>query len=340
MSHNQNYKKFVVMRMYFQRKLSLTSIFSLILSLTIVAQSKKELSQQIQELREDYKKLESEIIELKKQFSQNTATLKEILSSNSNFSEQLYELKQNLDNFKKLTDSTIFNLASNNIAEPKHSMTSDASSNSYVSENEAIYSTILNFLNSKNLEGKLKCVLYPEYVQQFMKSYYENNPPTSNVTKKDISIQGNSFKNGEVFKVFVKRIDEFFGSYNEIIYVKKIDNSFKIDWMATTGTNEISFVELFNNGYNKPSKFRVIAKLLQPNMFFKNTYYEIVLNEASMTNTILGGILKNSPEGKRLYNILKDGRDHRLILELEYTSQNGDMDVMVNKLVKDGWSDE
>jgi hypothetical protein len=53
-------------------------------------------------------------------------------------------------------------------------------------------------------------------------------------------------------------------------------------------------------------------------------------------------ISKSSAEGKKLYEILKDGKTHALILELKIddTEDNSGNISIITRVVKDGWSKE
>ena len=301
-------------------------VISLLIANTAFTQSKKEISQQLLESQEKCKKLESEISDLKLNLTSTTATLNQISTTNADLVKQLAELKQQIDKISRKNDSLLIEL---NLKKK-----SDELSAAPKTEEDSIVSIIQSYFACKKWEDRCNYVLNNEIVKPFMKNKYQDNYKTASILKEDISIQGNGYRNGDVFKALVKDM---------VIYIKKIENTFKIDWIATTGTNDITYAEFQNLGLNVAKEFRVVAEIsydsdpMDQKYFPKSSYYCVYIRNLGVG---LGYISKTSEHGKKIFNILKDGKKHQLILELMLTSKNNEFNITINKLVKDGWSKE
>mgnify|MGYP003735964275 FL=1 len=299
-------------------------IISLLIANTAFTQSKKEISQQLLESQEKCKKLEGEISDLKLNLSNTTTTLNQISTTNADLLKQLAEQKQQLEKLNKKNDSLLIEL---NLKKKSEELSSAPKT-----EEDSIVSIIQSYFACKKWEDRGNYVLNKEAVKPYMKQRYEGNFKTVSILKDDVSIQGSGFKNGDIFKVLVKDM---------ILYLKKIDSYFKIDWMATTGTNETTYAEFQNIGLNQPKEFRVLASIDYDGSsdFPQSTYYNVYFR--NIGDGIFGVIPKTSPEGKKIFNLLKDGKQHQLILELVLTSKNkSEFNVTINKVIKDGWSKE
>jgi hypothetical protein len=169
-----------------------------------------------------------------------------------------------------------------------------------------------------------------------MKDYYTDKYKSATIIKDEISLQGSGYLTNQVFKVNVN---------NQIFYCKKTSDGFKIDWEATTQYNPVSLKSFKANLSSQSTEFRVIASL--------GTYYNYNYDDKQSTHWNIGidtkddnisgcYVNKSSIEGKKIYDILKDGKQHHLIIELKIdaTDDKSGNNAIITKVVKEGWSKE
>ena len=96
----------------------------------------------------------------------------------------------------------------------------------------------------------------------------------------------------------------------------------------------------------QPTEFRVKASIGSYHFSnyrdAKDTHWNVEIND-NQGNRISGCYIgKSSIEGKKLYEILKDGKTHSLILELKIDAAEDNFGniAIITKVVKDGWSKE
>lgn len=202
-------------------------------------------------------------------------------------------------------------------------------------QKDSIIYLIQSYLASENLEKRLNFVLHPEIVKSKMQKHYSGFYRQIKIKKENIFLQEYDLIDNNLIKV---NID---GS--NIFYVKKIKNEFKIDWEASIGFNTISLRTFRANLGNEPTEFRVYASISNYyNYNYKNSQSNYWSVEISNDENIFGYVAKNSAEGKKIYEILKDGKIHQLILEvkIDATQDHSGDTAIITKFVKDGWSKE
>lgn len=285
------------------------------------------MEQKILQLEEKTKNLENEITNLKTNLinitttlglvSKNNLDLEKLVQSQKLLTEKLIKQNDSLLSVFKGTKYTDFSTS------PKN-------------EEDSIIFLIQSYYACKKWEERLVYVLHPETVKHSMKDYYTDNYKSSTITKDEISIQGSHYKVNETFKV---------GLRDYIIYCKKTSKGFKIDWEAYTGYNPISLRTFKANLSTQPTEFRVSATI--------GTYYNYNYRDAKNTHwnvnisnngeSISGCyISKSSVLGQKLYEILKDGKEHMLIVEIKIDSSvddSGNIAIITN-VIKEGWSKE
>jgi hypothetical protein len=202
-----------------------------------------------------------------------------------------------------------------------------------LTQEDSVILFIQTYFAAKKWEDRLNFVLNPNEVTKKMESYYEEGYKQSIIDKKDISILKQDIKINEVFKVLAGK---------QIIYIKKLSDSYKLDWLATSGYNDISLKTFKANPNIQTAEFRVIATIGTSYLYnyrgTEDTYWNLRIVDIEY-NSIYGYSLKSSAEGKKLYEILKDGKEHRLILQLETDrtqDKSGDM-AIVKKIISDNW---
>lgn len=303
-------------------------IFLLFIVNLAYTQSKKEDDLKIIQLEEKIKNLENEIANIKNNLTNTTTTLALVSKSNLDLEKLVNEQNLLIQKLIKQNDSLLIiykiKKDADFITTPKN-------------EEDSIIFLIQSYYACKKWEDRLEYILNPETVKQYMKETYSDKYQSYSIKKDEISIQGSGLKPNEVFKVITK---------NRKFYCIKTNNGFKIDWMASTGYNTLSLKTFKANLSIQPKEFRVYASI---GTYYNynyidaiNTYWNVSIEDID-NNTIHGCyISKSSVEGKKLYEILKDGKNHELILELKIdATQNNSGDIaIITKLVKEGWSKE
>lgn len=303
-------------------------IFLLFTVNSTYAQSKKETEQKILLLEEKAKNLDSEIINIKTNLINTVTTLGLVSKSNTDLEKQVKDQNILIEKLIKQNDSLLIVFKVNKEADfvitPKN-------------EEDSIIFLIQSYYACKKWEDRLAYVLKPESVKPKMKEYYSDNYKSSIIKKDRISIQGGGYQSNESFKVVLDRSTNF--------YCKKINDGFKIDWEASIGYNPISMKTYKANLSTVPSEFLVKASI--GTTYFYNyrdaqiTHWNIMTSDED-GNSIYCYITKSSLEGKKIYEILKDGESHEMILELKIdaTENNSGSIGIITKFVKEGWSKE
>lgn len=148
------------------------------------------------------------------------------------------------------------------------------------------------------------------------------------------------------------------GLDNEVEVVRVYDNSKRFDydfylypkgktyvlWFnSTIGINEINFLQYkVSDKTDVPTEFRVIAKLDDYyNYSFDesiNTHYSFELTDAH-GDYVNGYVLKNSEVGKKMYDLLKDGQEHKVIVKIHIpNNEDPTNDIFViDDFISDSW---
>jgi hypothetical protein len=85
-----------------------------------------------------------------------------------------------------------------------------------------------------------------------------------------------------------------------------------------------------------PVTLRLVAELSNYYAFdfrdSKETHWSVQMKEQNGHEIVIGYILKNSPDGKAIYQLLKDGKTHPVIIQLKCPGKRGDI-AEITKLV-------
>ena len=296
-------------------------IFSLLIVSLTFAQSKKDMEQYLIQHEEKIKNLESEIINIKTNLINTTTTLGLVSKSNLDLEKLVKEQTFLIEKMINKNDSLLLAFKQNK--ESDFVLTPE-------NEEDSIILIIQSYLACKKWEDRLAYVLKPEIVQPYMKVNYSEGYKARPDIKNDISIQGSDFKIGDLFQVLA----------NNVKYIcKKTAGGVKIDWEASVGYNSLSLLTFKANMSSKPTEFRLIAKIgttywdTRPS---QNTHWHVMIHD-NFGNYSDSYISKTSVEGKKMYEILKDGKEHQLILEIRIESEEYSL---ITKFINEGWSKE
>jgi hypothetical protein len=304
-------------------KTILLTIYSLLLVSLSFAQSKKETEESVLKLEEKTRNLENEILTIKTNLSNTNTTVglvsKSYLDLEKTVSAQSLLIKKLINQNDSLLKAFSQKKVTDIIESPQN-------------EADSIVFLVQSYYKSKKWEGMLDFVLNAETVKSHMKDYYSDRYLPTQITNENIAIQGSNFKLNESFIVQARNNS----NARRTIYVKKTSDGFKIDWDATMGYNPISIKAFELGGNAQSSEFRVTAKFT--NAYPWEGYYTLYLSDNN--SGIYGFISKSSVEGKKLYEILKDGNEQPLFLQIK--SDNSlieDTTVgIITKVIAKGWA--
>lgn len=204
------------------------------------------------------------------------------------------------------------------------------------------------FLRAKTYEERYELSLdassYEEYVnennatdsmrEELAKNYIEN------IDKGFISLELINEDNQGWTQVGVRNKGSI--EYDNIINMKN-KRGFKIHATSSFGINNPGLIEL---KYTRPNEKQTIMIYAELNDYYnydfsgaENTHYSISLNDSISNEYIHGYVEKNSDLGEKLFNLLKDGKEHRVTLEIYFNPNLSPESNMVNitKLISDGW---
>lgn len=221
-----------------------------------------------------------------------------------------------------------------------------------------------NYLKAKDWQERLKYVLEPDRVKPVMEKRYGNlqyTPPEKYKvnTPKQINDQWVAVEAAISGKNAFGQPD----SFPWIYYLQKTDRGYKIDWESSNGYNSISTTAFKAQRPKEPMKIRVLGTLSDNyspvGRDVAETHWSFGLKDSDENFVAYGYISKDLEDGKKLYELLKDGETHRLILAVRYPSDyeleelknyrsrggirvfSGSRDaVLIEKLVCDGWLDK
>ena len=198
--------------------------------------------------------------------------------------------------------------------------------NSVSGEKDSIINVLKQYYNCATWEDRLKFVLNPDKVKTKMEEYYSTGYKYYEIFAENISIKENNFNEGNIVTAFYR---------NDIIYLKKVNDNFLVDWEATIGYNPVSLAAFNTSSIGTTAKLRVNGKL--SNSFIGNysneNYYSINLNGRVTPCVYIG---KTSQIGIKLFNLLKDGKSHQIIVELKIVD-NSMTTAIITSFLSDTW---
>lgn len=213
-------------------------------------------------------------------------------------------------------------------------------------ERDSIIQTLQLYAAGASVADRLPYILDPERVGKIMDEYYAKGVTPFEVSPSKIKIQGSRFRNNQVFKVYQEGKDYLY-------YCMKTSQGYKIDWEAYKGYNPL-YLNLFqiNEDLTK-REFRVRARLSGNGLsstgdisqLDATNWWSLVLDDMQ-TNFFSCFVEKDSPAGRKIYELLKDMEFHRLIVEIEpfklpgpsYSPDKEVIEYKITRLVGIDWS--
>jgi hypothetical protein len=208
---------------------------------------------------------------------------------------------------------------------------------------------VRNYLRAKTWEDRLPYVMEPERVRPLMKARYEEHglPTLTAITARLIErktvpsehlvVQG-AASNGLGIRA----------SYN--FPVRQTRDGYKIDWEAAVGYNSTALRAFLIQRPQGATRFRLQCELgtFYHGEFFgcQGTHYSVRLKQEEPLELAHGFVPKDSAEGKKLFELLKDGKQHEMTVELQNVGPYGqplerpDAGVVsIVRVVSESWVD-
>lgn len=291
----------------------------------ISAQNKKELISKIAEIETKNIELKKTIESLDLQIKNNSSSINILSNSIENISKTVSQNSNNINKLNKRTDSLSFLTDKNDnnplITNPK-------------SKDDSIKYCVQQYLASKNWQKRLDFIVNPEENKSKLQARYGNSAIQNIINKNNINITQFTFKEKDYFNVNAGKNFQY--------YVIKSNNNYKIDWEASIGYNKSSIKTLKATLSRIPTTFRVFAELdnfyTHNSKYKQNTHWNVKVYNRNY-DVILCYILKSSSSGKKIFDILKDGKKHKLIIELKLDTRedkSGGTGI-ITKLISESW---
>ena len=200
-----------------------------------------------------------------------------------------------------------------------------------VTTEDSIVYLVQQYYGAKRWIDQLGYVLDSAKMEPLMKRYYSKGYTPEKIKKSLIVVDDDDVAMGRVTRVDADMY---------VVYVKRTADGFKIDWQATTGTDDYSFEAFMAEKSTVTRQFRVTARLgseyASDYGLTAAKYYNVKIGESAY-------VLKTSEAGKKLYDVVKDGYTHDVIVQVRYEKKNiksgyTRMFPMIVGFVKEGWS--
>lgn len=167
---------------------------------------------------------------------------------------------------------------------------------------------------------KLKYILNSDKLADIVNKYYAEDYSPEQILKDNITVNKTKIEKGEYIKIRVK-ISDF--KKPTIVIKKCADNSFKIDWEATVGYNPQSLTAYVTSDNATPMQFRFELEL--SSLFYNDLVYNgnpisntefISIHILTSPQSAFAWVSKNTPDGKKLFDLLGDGKLHKAIVTI------------------------
>lgn len=223
---------------------------------------------------------------------------------------------------------------------------SNSSVTSSLPGNQTAEDVAKNFINSNaNQDGDEihKLILDPDEYAEILKTYNKSDKrKTVEFTK--IVARNQNVPSGKYVTVdFLVQGSQAM----EQVYLKNTDQGFKVDITHTFGFGPQTFTQLMVDKPTTGVKFYVWAKFDDfYNFEFsskQNEYYSIdLLDREKKPTSVQAYLSKDGPRSNEVYNILKDGKSHKMVINLKYPTlrKNSSNSVLVDQIFTiDDWLD-
>jgi hypothetical protein len=197
--------------------------------------------------------------------------------------------------------------------------------------------TVRAYLSASSWRDRLPLVLNSEKVKPLMEARYGGRP--WNPSQFELLTQSEPTPTQAGWA----RIEADVAGRTTAYFVKKTLNGYRIDWETSVGSNPISPEEFRATRPTSPVRLRVLAKLADYYNFefgkAQDTDWSIALTDGGGNSIGHGYIKKNTPAGQQLFQTLKDGKEHSIVVDVQCLPNAESSRVfLITKVVNDaGW---
>lgn len=305
----------------------------LFLMITISAQNKKELEDQIIKLNADVELLKVELISVKnknQEYSDKLADysgkleecrskyelctedkLKMMERQNSLISQN-QKLQVIIDSLKAIPKEVNPNLITN----PKN-------------KEDSMRMAIQKYFLSSSITERLKHVIADQKTSDRIAAFYSGGIKPREIIASEI---GFGKQIGEYFEVF---------AYSYCIYLKNVNGQYAVNWEASVGHNDQT-INTFQANQNSSVEVRVAAVLsnyYNYNYDEKRSQYLSIRLDDPVNGNVFAYVSRNSALGKTMATLLSDGKNHKVIVQItaDRSEDKSGFTCILTKLVSDNW---
>lgn len=313
---------------------------ALLLSPSLSAQSKRQLERQLETAKEKITQLEQEVSSIRTQLSKtqenlhnatdNNATQLDVnavlTSTNTDLLHRINAEKKRSNIAQRKVDSltrmvNLLQMDSEFIVNPRN-------------KQDSIIAVLQAFYAVRMWEDRLDYVLHPKELKAAMASHYDNYPVRTVIKPGQVTFLETDSLDTSLQKV---------GIGNNIVYMRKENNSYKMDWAATHGLNQVSPAGFKHFKNEDPKEFRVIATLSNtyraPYANKKQAYWSVELNTIFPKETFYAYVLKDSEEGRAIHDLLKDKNTSRIWIKMGKNQKDKTGEVTdITEFIQQDWS--
>lgn len=225
-----------------------------------------------------------------------------------------------------------------------------AISSYYLFRSEAPENVVKKYLSATKWEDRLQYIRDPDLVREKMRKHYEEGnwagPVKFIEIKQPIYSKGQHGEWASVDVVMAKGENAFGAHIEKKFYyaLRKQSDGYKIDWECSIGYNPLTLVAYKVQMPKESLKYRLIAKLSE---FYygefsqrKNEYFSINLIEDKSRDSIVGYIKRESEDGKKIFNDLKNGEEIAVMVDIKFIPNSNIPSVMIERYIQRGWNEK
>ncbi len=315
-------------------------LLAVVLSTSVFAQSKRQLERQLEVAQEKIERLESEVSDIRTRLERANESLSKALennasqmdasavltSTNSDLLNRINLEKRRSNIANRQVDSltrmvNLLRMDSEIIVNPRN-------------KQDSIIAVLQPFYAARIWEDRMDYVLQPQELKSAMVAHYDQYPVRTIIKPGQVT-----FLEADSLDVSLQKV----GIGSNVIYLRKANNAYKIDWAATHGLNGMN-PTLFKDTKNvEPKEFRVIANLsdtyLAPYANKKQNYWSLELSTIFPKETFNAYVLKDSDEGRAIHTLLDGGKTQRIMVKLvkDQDDKTGKV-ATVTEFIQEDWS--
>lgn len=202
-------------------------------------------------------------------------------------------------------------------------------------EEDSIVSVLQQYYGAKKWEERVRFVYKGEQMSLLMQEYYKDEFERLAISPNVVAIPGNNYKIGDIF------LESSTGTY-----IRKTEKGFQIDWEATVGYNKTACGSYATaEGTNKIQIRAIVSNPVSATFAdfgVGESYYQLHIETKDGYNGP-AYVFKTSSTGQQISKLLKDGKKHRLILDVYGKHKYDDWEnekylLFLDKVVQEGWA--